>query len=310
MAIILGCLAPGIVWAVTENFDTFILATGSASTPLSSGDHCVLIQGGVTKNVACNYFASTTGPQALSNTTINGANNPLTVRGNLDIINQVPVANGGTGLASGTSGGVLCATSSTTYAFSGVLTANAPLTGAGAGACPGVGSVSGNTTKFVTNTGSTPSGQGGSWDASGNWIANSNAVFTNVAQTFGPQQTFGSTKGRIRTQSSTSDTLDVSTASTSDCGGTVLYTSTTPVTVTLPATGTVPCSMALEQGAAGRVVPVCATTGCGNGAGSTSPQNPNGFTGSFNGAGAVIGLFIDTNVGGSAAHYVLTGNGQ
>jgi hypothetical protein len=310
IAVVLGCLAPAIVWAVTENFDTFILATGSASTPLSSGDHCVLIQGGVTKNVACNYFASTTGPQVLANTTISGANNPLTVRGNLDLINQVPPANGGTGLASGTSGGILCATASTTYAFSGVLTANAPVTGAGAGACPGVGSVTGNTTKFVTNTGSTPSGQGGSWDASGNWAANANAVFTNVAQTFGPQQTFGSTKGRIRTQSSTSDTLDVSTASTSDCGGTVLYTATTPVTVTLPATGTVPCSMALEQGAGGRVVPVCATTGCGNGAGSTSPQNPNGFTGSFNGAGAVIGLFIDTNVGGSAAHYVLTGNGQ
>jgi hypothetical protein len=146
-------------------------------------------------------------------------------------------------------------------------------------------------------------------------VDNANVVFTNVSQTFTPQQTFGSIKGKIRTAAGTSDTLDVSTASTSDCGGTVLYTSTgtgspSVITVTLPNSATVPCSIALEQGSTGRVVTVCATAGCGNGVSSTAPQNPQGFTGTFNGAGAVIGLFVDTNVGGTAAHYVLTGNGQ
>lgn len=302
LVIFVSCMAPMVVWAVTENFDTFILGTGATSQPLSSGDHCPVIQGGVTKNAACNIFVTLTDSQTVTNKTINCANNPCTIRGNLDVINQVQPANGGTGLASGVSGGVLCATASTTYAFSGALTANTPLIGGGAGACPGVGSVSGNTTKFVSNTGSTPSGQGGSWDANGNWIANSAAVYSNVAQTFGPQQIFGSVKGKLRTQSSASDTLDTSTASTSDCGGTVLYTNTNTVTVTLPASGTPPCSIALEQGSTGRVALATAS-----GATFTSVH---GFTGTFNGAGAIIGLFMDTNVGGSAAHYVLTGDAQ
>jgi hypothetical protein len=299
------------VWATTENFDTFILATSGSSTPYGSGDKIPIIQGGVTKYAVGNGFATLGDSQTLTNKTISGANNALTIRGNLDLINQVPPANGGTGLASGTSGGVLCATASTTYAFSGVLTANAPITGGGAGACPGVGSVSGNTTKFVTNTGTTPSGQGGSWDASGNWIANSNAVFTNVAQTFTAHQIFtGGGRTKLRTQSSATDTLDTSTTNTSDCGGKVLYTSTTPVTVTLPATGTAPCPIEMEQGSTGRVQPVCATTGCGNGAGSTTPQSPHNFTGTFNNPTAKITVDIDTNVGGSAAHWVLSGDAQ
>jgi hypothetical protein len=291
-----------IVWATTENFDTFILSTSGSSTPYGSGDKIPIIQGGVTKYAVGNNFASVNGPQTLTNTTINGASNPLTVRGNLDLINQVQPPQGGTGLASGTSGGVLCATASTTYAFSGALTANAPLIGGGAGACPSVGSFSGNTTKSVSTTGSLPAGQGSSWDANGNLIANANAPFTNVSQTWGPQQTFGSTKGKIRTQSSASDTLDTSTGATSDCGGTVLYTSNVPITVTLPTTGSPPCSMALEQGSTGRIMLA--------NAGSPPFTSVHGFTGSFNGAGAIIGLFMDTNVGGSAAHYVLTGDAQ
>jgi hypothetical protein len=314
IATVFGCLAPAIVWAVTENFDTFILATSGASTPLGSGDHCVLIQGGVTKNIACNVFATLADSQTFSNKTISGANNPLTVRGNLDIINQVPPANGGTGLATGPAGGgaILCNTAATTYAFSTVPAANAPMTWGGAGACPGAGSFTGNTTKSVSSTGSPVSGQGGSWDANGNWVPNANAMFTNVSQTITAHQTFtGGGRTKIRTQSGASDTLDTSTANTSDCGNDVLYTSTTQVTVTLPATGTPPCKINLEQGtSSGRVVPVCAVAGCGNGGGSTSPQNPQGFTGTFNGATATITVGIDANAGGSAAHWVLTGNGQ
>ncbi len=50
----------------------------------------------------------------------------------------LPVANGGTGLASGTSGGVLAYTASGTLASSGALTANALVLGGGAGAAPTV----------------------------------------------------------------------------------------------------------------------------------------------------------------------------
>jgi hypothetical protein len=134
-------------------------------------------------------------------------------------------------------------------------------------------------------------------------VANANAPFTNVAQTWIPQQTFGSIKGKIRTQASTSDTLDTSTNPGSDCGGTVLYTSTTNVTVTMPATGTPPCSIALEQGATGGRIVLAVASGA-------TLTSAHGFTGSFNSKGAIIGLFMDTNVGGSAADYVLTGDAQ
>lgn len=49
---------------------------------------------------------------------------------------QLPVSNGGTGLASGTSGGVLCFTGTTTGASSALLTQYGVVIGGGAGACP------------------------------------------------------------------------------------------------------------------------------------------------------------------------------
>jgi hypothetical protein len=304
-----------VAHAVTETFETFITATSNTSQPLGSGDKCPVIQGGVTKYAACNIYVTLTDSQTFSNKTINGASNPITVLAASQLSGIVPPANGGSGLSGGNSGGVLCATASGTYAFSTGPAANLPMVWGGPGSCPAAGSFTGNSTKSVSNTGSTPSGQGGSWDASGNWVANANAVFTNVAQTFTPQQSFGSVKGHIRTASGTSDTLDVSTASTSDCGGTVLYTSTgtgTPpvVTVTLPSTATVPCVVALRQKNSARVLPVCGTAGCGNGTGTTTPSNPQGFTGTYNAVDATIGVDVDANSGGSAAHWVLTGNGQ
>ena len=81
------------------------------------------------------------------------------------------VARGGTGLASGTSGGVLAYTASGTLASSAALTANLPVIGGGAGAAPSVGTVSGNTTQFVTTTGSQTSGRCVQIDAIGNHIA-------------------------------------------------------------------------------------------------------------------------------------------
>lgn len=66
---------------------------------------------------------------------------------------QLPVGNGGTGLSSGTSGGVLAFTASGVLASSGVLTANSPVLGGGAGAAPTVGTRTGNTTAFGTTSG-------------------------------------------------------------------------------------------------------------------------------------------------------------
>lgn len=69
----------------------------------------------------------------------------------------LPVANGGTGLTSGTSGGVLAFTASGTIASSGALTANAIVLGGGAGAAPTVlGSLGTTTTVLHGNAAGAP----------------------------------------------------------------------------------------------------------------------------------------------------------
>jgi len=86
------------------------------------------------------------------------------------VTSTLPVGNGGTGITSGTSGGVLCLTGSTTVASSGALTASLPVFGGGAGVCPSSGTRSGNTTEVVTGTGSKTSGNYAKWDANGNAV--------------------------------------------------------------------------------------------------------------------------------------------
>lgn len=75
----------------------------------------------------------------------------------------------------GTSGGVPYFSAANTYGSSGALTANMPVIGGGAGVAPSVGTVSGNTTAFVTTTGTQTSGDCVKIDANGNHIANGSA---------------------------------------------------------------------------------------------------------------------------------------
>ncbi len=82
----------------------------------------------------------------------------------------IGVTKGGTGLTAGTAGGILGFTASGVLASSALLTANMPLIGGGAAATPSVGTVSGNTTKFATMSGSITSGNCVKVDASGNLV--------------------------------------------------------------------------------------------------------------------------------------------
>ncbi len=83
---------------------------------------------------------------------------------------KIDVAHGGTNLTSGTSGGVLGYTAPGVLASSAALTVNLPIIGGGAGATPTSGTVSGNTTKFATMSGSITSGNCVKVDASGNLV--------------------------------------------------------------------------------------------------------------------------------------------
>lgn len=80
------------------------------------------------------------------------------------------VVNGGTGLASGTSGGVLGFTASGVLASSGTLTQFGPILGGGAGGVPTAGSRKGNTTIFATTNGAFTTGDCLQADGNGNVV--------------------------------------------------------------------------------------------------------------------------------------------
>jgi hypothetical protein len=85
-------------------------------------------------------------------------------------LNTVGVGQGGTGITTGTSGGIPYFSSSSSIASSAVLTANAPVIGGGAGTAPTVGSRSGNTTTFATTSGTLTNTHYAKFDASGNIV--------------------------------------------------------------------------------------------------------------------------------------------
>ena len=83
------------------------------------------------------------------------AGSPITTSGTLAITlsgTALPVANGGTGLTSGTSGGILAYTASGTLASSGVLAQYGVVIGGGAGAAPTSTAV-GTATHVLTSNG-------------------------------------------------------------------------------------------------------------------------------------------------------------
>jgi hypothetical protein len=157
----------------------------------------------------------------------------------------VGVTFGGTGLASGTSGGVLAFTASGVLASSGALTANLPVIGGGAGVVPTVGSVSGNTTKFMTESGSVTSGNCFKADASGNAVdfgsgcggtASPGGADTNVQ--FNDSSSFGGSSGFIYNKTTHIATLTGTLTAAGFNNAYVTKTANYPVTAT---DGTIEC---------------------------------------------------------------------
>jgi len=145
-------------------------ATGSTVTIKASGQSGVSVAVGETATV---YFNGTDYVKSATTTSGSGtvtsvaasvpaflsiAGSPITTSGTLAITysgTALPVANGGTGLTSGTSGGVLYYSATGTLASSAALAANAIVLGGGAGATPATTTTgTGVVTALGVNTGS------------------------------------------------------------------------------------------------------------------------------------------------------------
>lgn len=119
--------------------------------------------------------------------------------------------------------------------------------------------------------------------------------FLDGSNTWSGTQTFGPVIGAVSTQSGTSYTL-----AASDCGTTIFFTNTSPISVTTLNSLPVGCAIAIEQHGGGQV-----TITAGSGA---TQHSAHGFTKTY-GQYAILGLFVDTNAGGSAADIIITGDG-
>ena len=108
-------------------------------------------------------------------------------------------------------------------------------------------------------------------------------------------QTFGPVVGSVTTQVGTTYTL-----AATDCGTTILFTNPSAITVTTLNSLPAGCAIAIEQEGAGQVTIVA-------GAGATQHSAHN-YTKTY-GPYAILGLFVDTNSGGSAADIIVTGDG-
>jgi len=118
-----------------------VLAYSAAGTLVSSAalaQYGIVLGGGAGFAPATLAASANTGAPLLSaGNAANPAYGPLNLAGGATIVSgAVPVANGGTALTAGTSGGILAYTATGTLASSALLTQYGPIIGGGAGAAP------------------------------------------------------------------------------------------------------------------------------------------------------------------------------
>ena len=230
--------------------------------------------------VACMWCAASSGanaqcavPNVITNGQVADANQ---VMGNFNavlncITNPTPVP---TFQLSGPGGGVITLrnpAAATNYNF------NFPATPGGAGDV------------LTSGGGSNPQ----TWTQTG--TSGHSLPFLDGGNTWSGTQTFGSVVGSLSNQAGTSYTLTVN-----DCGTTIRFSASPQITLTTLNSLPAGCAIAVEQAGSGQVV-IAASAG-------STLHSAHGFTRTAT-QYSILGLFVDSNVGGSAANFILTGDG-
>ena len=142
-------------------------ATNSNQGVVSVGNNLTIVSGALSLTGA-NIIAALGYTPGTGNVSSVGQ----TFTGGLISVTGSPVTGSGTLTLSvaGTSGGIPYFSSTSTWASSGALTANAPVIGGGPGTAPSVGARSGNTTTFATANGTLTNGHCVQIDSAGNFV--------------------------------------------------------------------------------------------------------------------------------------------
>lgn len=122
-------LTAACAFGQTQRATNFIAANNITAGALTSGRVVFAGAGGILQGAAAFTFDSGTSTLSVTNVSVT----QLTFT---NLVGTVPVANGGTGITTGTSGGILGFTAAGTIASSGLLAANALMIGGGAGVLP------------------------------------------------------------------------------------------------------------------------------------------------------------------------------
>jgi hypothetical protein len=273
----------------TGNTLTKATLTAGSGISITNGSGAITIAAtGGTGTVTSVSGTGTVNGLTLTGTVTSSGN--LTLGGTLsvnlasDVTGTLPVANGGTGLTSGTSGGVLAFTAAGTIASSTALAANALVVGGGAGAAPSsITTGTGVVTALGVNTGS-----------AGAFVVNGGALGTPSSGTLTsctglPVSTGISGLGsNVATWLATPSSANLAAAVTDETGTGALVFANTPTLVT-PVLGT-PTSGNLSN---------CTADGTNAVGYRNIPRSGSAKTTSYTLATGDVGEFIEVGSGGS-----------
>lgn len=144
-------------------------------------------------------------------------------------------------------------------------------------------------------SGLTTSGLAYSQPAFTDLTGTSNVGQLSVSAEWTALQTFDNVSGKTTTDATTSHPL-----ASADCGQTIRFTSSSAISVTTTATLPIGCVIAIEQAGSGQI-----TVSAGAGSSFNSAFNYTKTRTQW----SLIGLRVDANVGGTAAHYLFVGDG-